>query len=74
MHNNNPDTLALFTTLLNLSDITVTDIRNPLNDRVVTIVVKSTRDILPCRLCGQPTRSHGLGRTLRMVPSQFMDK
>jgi transposase len=66
MHNNNPDTLALFTTLLNLSDITVTDIRNPPNDRVVTIVVKSTREILPCRLCGQPTKGHGLGRTLRM--------
>lgn len=66
MHNNNPGTLALFTTLLNLSDITVIDIRNPPNDRVVTIVVKSTRDILPCRLCGKPTKGHGLGRTLRM--------
>ena len=67
MHNsNNPDTLALFTTLLNLSDITVTEIHNPPKDKVVTIIVKSTRDALPCRLCGKPTKGHGLGRTIRM--------
>jgi transposase len=64
MLNNNPDTLALFTTLLNLSDITVTEIRNSVNDRTVTIVVKSSREILPCRICSQPTNGHGLGRTL----------
>ncbi|HET6243840.1 MAG TPA: ISL3 family transposase [Bacteroidia bacterium] len=66
MLNSNPDTLALFTTLLNLSDIIVTEIRNPPNDRIVTFVVKSTREILPCRICGQPTKGHGLGRTLRL--------
>lgn len=64
--NNSPDTLSFFTTLLNLPDITVTEIRNSANNREVTIVVKSTRENLPCRLCNQPTRGHGLGRTLRM--------
>lgn len=66
MVNNSPDVLALFTTLLNLSDIAVTEIRNSANDREVTLVVKSIRDKLDCRLCGKPTRGHGLGRTLRM--------
>jgi transposase len=74
MHNNNPDTLALFTTLLNLSDTIVTAIRNPPNNRVVTIVVKSIRDSLPCRLCGQPTKGHGLGRTLCMRHLSILDK
>lgn len=66
MVNNSPDVLALFTTLLNLSDIAVTEIRNSANDREITLVVKSIRDKLNCRLCGKPTRGHGLGRTLRM--------
>lgn len=66
MANNNPDTLALFTTLLNLPDITVTEIRNSPTGREVTIVVKSIRANVDCRLCGKPTRGHGLGRTLRL--------
>ncbi len=66
MVNSSPDVLALFTTLLNLSDIAVTEIRNSSNGREITIVVKSIRDNLDCRLCGKPTRGHGLGRTLRM--------
>ena len=40
MLNNNPDTLALSNTLFHLPEITVTEIRNSPNDRVVTIVVK----------------------------------
>lgn len=74
MLNNNPDTLAVFTMLLNLSDITVTEIRNSSDERVVTIVVKSTRDILPCRLCGQPTKGHGLGRTLHLRHLSLLGK
>jgi transposase len=66
MLNNNPDTLAVFTALLNLSDVTVTEIRNSINDRKVTLVVKSTREILPCRICGESTKSHGLGRMLHL--------
>jgi hypothetical protein len=49
MTNNSPDTLALFTTLLNLPDIAVTDIRNLPNGREVTIV-KSIRDNVDCRM------------------------
>ena len=66
MANNNPETLALFTTLLNLPDIMVTEIRNSPNGREVIIVVKSIRENVDCRLCGKPTRGHGLGRTLRL--------
>jgi len=66
MVNNNPDTLELFTNLLNLSDITVTKICNSSNNRVITFVVKSTRENVPCRECGKPTRGHGLGRPLRL--------
>jgi len=39
MVNNNPDTLAVFTALLNLPEITVTSICNEIEDREVTIVV-----------------------------------
>lgn len=66
MINNSPDTLALFTTLLNLPGTTVTEIRNSSNGREVTIVVKSIREQVDCRLCGKPTQGHGLGRTLRL--------
>jgi len=66
MANNNPDTLALFTALLNLQDITVTEICNSSNGREVTLVVKSIRENVDCRLCGKPTHGHGLGRTLRL--------
>jgi len=65
MVNNNPDTLAVFTALLNLPEITVTSICNEIEDREVTIVVKSAHEHLLCRQCGKPTRGHGLGRTLR---------
>lgn len=74
MANHNPDTLALFTTLLNLSDITVTEIRHSPNGREVTIVVKSTRENVDCRLCGKPMRGHGLGRTLRLRHLSILGK
>ena len=66
VNNHNPDTLSVFTALLDFSDITVTEIRNSSNNRMVTLVVKSTREHLPCRTCGKQTRSHGLGRTLHL--------
>lgn len=66
MVTNNVDTLTLFTRLLNLSDIAVTELRDSDNDRMITFVVKSTRDTLPCRQCGKSTRGHGLGRLIRL--------
>ena len=66
MANTNPDTLALFTALLNLQDITVTEICNSPHGRKITLVVKSIRENVDCRLCGKPTGGHGLGRTLRL--------
>ncbi len=66
MSNNNSDTFSLFTSLLNLSDIEVVDIRRPSNGREVVIVVKSTQDHVACRECGRPTCGHGLGRSLRL--------
>lgn len=64
MVNNNPETLELFTSLLNLSDIAVIKMTKSNNDRAITFLVKSTRETLPCRQCGKPTQSHGLGRSL----------
>jgi transposase len=63
---NDPNTLAIFTTLLNFPDVKVTEIRHSLNNRVITIVVKSTRGSLLCRICGKPTCGHGVGRLLRL--------
>lgn len=66
MNKNSADTLSLFTSLLNLSDIKVVDIRHPSNGREVVIVVESTKENVPCRECGKPTSGHGLGRPLRL--------
>ena len=65
MINNDPETTTFFTGLLNLPDIVV-EIRNSPNDRDVIICVKSTRESVPCRTCGQLTRNHGSGRPLRL--------
>jgi len=74
LNNNNPDTLEVFTKLLNLPDITVNKIGHSSDERMITFVVKSTRDILPCRNCGKPTRGHGLGRTLRLRHLSLLGK
>ena len=66
MSNVSTDNLSLFTTLLNLHDIEVVDIRFPSNDREVVIIVKSTCNHVACRKCGNPTSSHGSGRPLRL--------
>lgn len=74
VRNNNPDTLSVFTTLLGLPDIKVTEIRNSADDRTVTLVVISTRKNLPCRICGKATRGNGLGRTLRLRHLSLLGK
>jgi len=66
MLNNNPETLATFTNLLNLSDIKVTKMSESANGREITFVVESTRKVVNCRQCKKPTRGHGLGRVLRL--------
>ena len=66
MSNISTDNLSLFTTLLNLHDIEVVDIRFPSNGREVVIIVKSTCNHVACRKCGNPTSSHGSGRPLRL--------
>jgi len=52
----------------------VTDINNSSNDNTVIIFVNSTREVLPCRICGQATRGHGVGRTLRMRHLSLLGK
>ena len=44
INNNNPDTLSVFTMLLALSDIKVTEIRHSADDRKVTLVVTCTKE------------------------------
>jgi transposase len=74
MLNNNPDTLSVFTSLLSLSDIKVTEIRNSTDDRTVTLVVTCTKESLPCRICGKPTRSNGLGRKIKLRHLSLLGK
>lgn len=74
MSKNSVDTLSLFTTLLNLPDIEVVDIRHSPNGREVVIVVKSTRSHVPCRECGKPTNGHGSGRPLRLRHLSILGK
>lgn len=74
MVSNSPDTLSVFTTLLGLSDIKVTEIRNSADDRTVTLVVTCIKEILPCRICGKSTRSNGLGRTIKLRHLSLLGK
>jgi transposase len=52
--------------LLGLPDVKVIDVHTNLSVREITIAVESTRKHLLCRQCGKPTKSHGLGRKLRL--------
>ncbi len=74
VNNNTPETLQLFTNILNFPDTAVTKIIDSPNGNEVTIVVKSTREDLPCRICNKPTRGHGLGRTLRFRHLSLLGK
>lgn len=51
---------------LGLSEVKVLDVRTNLSAREITITVESTRKIILCRQCSQPTKPHGLGRKLRL--------
>ena len=73
MNNNSPETLSLFTSLLNLSDIEVINIRHLSNDREIVITVKSTRSHVLCRECGKPTGGHGSGRSLRLSNIYYLN-
>ena len=74
INNNNPDVLAIFTSLLNLSDIEVTKIRESDNGRRITIAVKSTKVHVACRQCNKPTKAHGYGRTITLRHLSLLDK
>jgi len=70
INNNNPAVLEAFTSLLKLPDIRVTEINEATNGCSIRLVVQSTKDIVPCRVCNKPTNGHGQGRkiTLRHLP------
>ncbi len=72
--NNSPDILNFVTRLLNFPDTVVTKITHSPNGREITLVVNSTREILPCRVCNKPTHGHGLGRTLRFRHLSLLGK
>ncbi len=69
-----PDALAILTTLLNLADVTVTDIRYSPDGHSVTLVVSSTRQHVACQRCGKPTCGHGSGRTIRLRHLSLLGK
>lgn len=64
MLNTEHGALTFCTELLNFKDTEATSIETSEKDNTIKIVVKSTREDLPCRNCGKPTRGHGLGRSL----------
>lgn len=74
VNNDSPDILNFVTNLLNFPDTAVTQIIHSANGREITLVVNSTREILPCRVCNKPTHGHGLGRTLRFRHLSLLGK
>jgi transposase len=74
VHSNSPDILNFTTNLLNFPDTIVTKIIHSPNGREITLVVNSTREVLPCRTCNKPTRGHGLGRTLKFRHLSLLGK
>jgi transposase len=74
VNNDSPDILNFVTSLLNFPDTVVTKITHSTNGREITLVVNSTREILPCRVCNKPTHGHGLGRTLRFRHLSLLGK
>jgi len=74
VNNDSPDILNFVTNLLNFPDTVVTQIIHSANGREITLVVKSTHEILPCRICNKPTHGHGLGRTLRFRHLSLLGK
>ncbi|MCD8542210.1 MAG: ISL3 family transposase, partial [Gammaproteobacteria bacterium] len=74
VNNDSPDILNFVTSLLNFPDTVVTEILHSSNGREITLVVKSTHETLPCRICNKPTHGHGLGRTLRFRHLSLLGK
>lgn len=74
VNNSSPDILNFTTNLLNFPDTVVTRVIESPDGREITLVVKSTRESLPCRSCKKPTRGHGLGRTLRFRHLSLLGK
>lgn len=74
VNNDSPDILNFVTNLLNFPDTVVIQIIHSANGREITLVVNSTREILPCRVCNKPTHGHGLGRTLRFRHLSLLGK
>lgn len=66
--------LNLTPELLGLSDIKVINVRTSATGREIIIEVKSTKEILPCRECGIPTKGHGLDRPLRLRHLSILGK
>jgi len=54
VNNSSPDILNFFTNALNFPNAAATKITDSPNAREITIVVKSTREISPCRTCNKP--------------------
>lgn len=74
INNNSLEILSFVTNLLNFPDTAVTQIIHAANGREITLIVKSTREVLPCRICNKPTHGHGLGRTLRFRHLSLLGK
>ena len=66
MFNTRSDSLNITAELLGLSDVKVMKVSSNLSAREITIKVESTRQFIPCRVCGEPTKPHGFGRQLRL--------
>ena len=66
MFGRDSNTLNISAELLGLSDVEVIKVTPSLKSYQIVIQVQSTKKDIPCRLCGKPTKSHGLGRTLRL--------
>lgn len=64
MSNSKSSSLNITAELLGLSDIDVVCVHTNLSERSIVIEVKSTKDQVLCRMCGDSTKGHGLGRKL----------
>lgn len=57
--------LSIPVELLGLENIEIIEVKMGRDDEIF-IKVKSTKDEIPCRQCGKPTKVHGMGRTLKI--------
>ena len=66
MFGTHSSSLDITAELLGLSDIKVIHVNSNVSAREIEIKVQSTKDHVHCRQCGEPTKSHGYGRQLRL--------